>query len=335
MLLNLLMPPLCIGHNANWVAFFSLLTYHLNIGEPIMQYSILKFFQHLGNPFLDKLVEVITLFGEPLPVIAIFLLVYWCINKKEGVAIGATLVSSLLLTNTIKPIFHIERPFVKHPDIQGKRVSTATGFSFPSGHTTTGATFYPTLAQCGKPKKGWLIASIIFALLIGLSRLYLGVHWPMDVLVGFIIGLLSSLILYPLFLKVCESKKFTLSALILGVITFVVALPLAIIMTLKPELKIYYSDLMKTAILASGMFLGLFLERKHVNFSTGGTLGKKALRFSLGLVGIALISLLKLAFTGNLYFIGSLLRYGLIGFWASYLYPLIAIKVGLMNRETV
>ena len=300
-----------------------------------MQYSILKFFQQIGNPFLDKLVEVITIFGETLPIIAIVLLIYWCINKKEGVALCSTLLSSLLFINIIKPIFHIERPFVKHADITGKRVETATGFSFPSGHTTTGATFYPTLAQSEKSNKGWLIASIVFALLIGLSRLYLGVHWPMDVATGFIIGLLSAFLLYPLFLRAYEKKYFDRGVLIVGIISFIIALPLSIILTLRPELKIYYSDLMKTAILASGALIGVFLERRYVNFSTGGTLGKKALRFILGLIGVGLISLLKLAFKGNLYFIGSIIRYGLIGLWATYLYPVIAIKMGLMNRETV
>lgn len=300
-----------------------------------MQYSILKFFQLHSNPFLDKIVEIITIFGETLPIIAIVLLVYWCINKKEGVALCSTLLSSLLFINIIKPIFHIERPFVKHKDIQGKRVSTATGFSFPSGHTTTGATFYPTLAQNKKSNKGWLIASIIFAFFIGLSRLYLGVHWPLDVLAGLIIGLLSSFILYPLFLKAYDSERFTLGALITAIITLLIALPLAIILTIKPELKIYFSDLMKAAILSSGALLGVYLERKYINFSTGGTLGKKALRFIFGLVGVGLISLLKLIFTDNLYFIGCIIRYCLIGLWATYLFPLIAIKVGLMNYEKV
>ncbi len=298
-----------------------------------MQYSILKFFQQISNPFLDKVVEFITLFGETLPIISIILLVYWCINKKEGIALCSTLLSSLVFTNLVKPIFHIERPFVQHPDIVGKRVATATGFSFPSGHTTTGATFYPTLAQGEKSNKKWLFASIIFAVLIGLSRLYLGVHWPLDVIGGLIIGLLSSFLLYPMFLRTYNSKHYSSVVLIFSIVAFLLAFPLAITLTFKPEFDTYFSDLMKTSILAFGALFGLYFERKYINFSTGGTLGKKAIRFFVGIIGLGLISLLKFIFPQSLYYIGAIIRYGLIGIWATCIYPLIAIKIGIMSRE--
>lgn len=298
-----------------------------------MQFTILMFFQQLANPFLDFVSQFFTFFGESIPVIVIVLAIYWCDNKSRGFSLFMTLASSLIFVNIIKPIFHVARPFVKHPEIQGKRISTATGFSFPSGHTTTASTFYTSLALGTKNKKRWITAAIVLSVIVGISRMYLGVHWPTDVLAGFIIGLLASFLLYNFFTNFFEHKNCEITCLVVGLLCLVTSITFTVILTLNPELKINFSDLMKSLALTTGGLLGVYWDKTKINFSTSGSLGKKAVRFLVGLMGLLIISCIKFLFPGNLYFIGSLLKYSLIGLWATALFPFIAIKLNLMNHE--
>lgn len=298
-----------------------------------MQYSILLFFQKLSNPVLDFLSETLTMFGESFVVILILLYIYWCVNKNRGFALFITLLSSLTLVNIIKPIFSVERPFVKYPDITGQRIHTATGFSFPSGHTTTAATFYPSLAVSAKHKKRSLLAAMLLAILIGFTRLYLGVHYPTDVLTGLVLGLLCTFFLYPIFYRSYESKRLTRISIILSVISLVISLILCTLILINGELEIYFMDLMKMLSLSFGSLLGFYLDKKHLNFSTSGSLGKKISRYFLGILGLGLIYLTKLIFPQSLYAISSFFRYSLIGYWATFMFPYLAIKFNLMNKE--
>lgn len=298
-----------------------------------MQYSILLFFQKLSNPVLNFLSEALTMFGESFAVILILLYIYWGVNKNRGFALFITLLSSLTLVNIIKPIFSIERPFVKYPDITGQRVQTATGFSFPSGHTTTAATFYPSLAVSTNHKKHSLLAALILTVLIGLTRLYLGVHYPIDVLTGLVLGLSCTFFLYPLFYKLYENKKLTKISIMLSIINLVVSLILCILILINGELEIYFMDLMKMQSLSFGSLLGFYFDKKYLNFSTSGSIGKKISRYFLGILGLGLIYLTRLIFPQSLYAISSFFRYSMIGYWATFLFPYLAIKFNLMNRE--
>jgi Membrane-associated phospholipid phosphatase len=228
-----------------------------------MQLTVLMFFQKLSSTFLDFIAEFFTVFGEALPPLAILLAIYWCSSKKRGFALFTTLLCSLLTINIIKPVVRSDRPFVKYPRIKGKRVATATGFSFPSGHTVTAATFYPALALGQtKYRKRSLVLAFILSVLVGISRLYLGVHWPVDVVAGLAIGYLFTFLLYPVFDRLYDSRGIELFALITGIATGVLAFVLMVVLQIKPEFDTHFSDLMKMSCLAAGGMLGFFWDRK-------------------------------------------------------------------------
>lgn len=298
-----------------------------------MQYAILMFFQHIANPVLDFLAQAVTFCGETTPIILILLFTYWCIDKRKGFGTLCSLVASTIGFNILKAIFRVPRPFWKHPEIQGKRTSTATGYSFPSGHTTVAATIYPSIGVAFN--KRWIfIAGLVIAFFIGLSRNYLGVHWPLDVIVGYILGVLSAILITPLCIKFYDSDKpFTYISIGIAVLASISAIVLASLMQWTAIDKIAVSDLMKSIALTGGAFWGILLEKKYVKFDTTGLWGRKLLIFACGFAGVGIIMMLKLIIPSSFTSLGGCIRYALTGFWGTGLFPYIGTKTGLMDTE--
>lgn len=294
-----------------------------------IQISILSFFQNLSTPFLDKIVSVITMLGEQTVVIAVAALIFWCIDKKKGYSICLTLLISILSMGIFKAIFKSPRPFQVLESIKGKRLTTATGYSFPSGHTTTASSFYTGVFSSFK-KQIITVICLILIILVALSRLYLGVHWPIDVFGGLILGVGLTLLFYNKIYDLTNKKesfiKFTFWS---GIVCSIAMIILSIILFLGKGDSVGLTDLTKTIALASGAFWGSNLEYKKINFSVDGTVILKLLRFFVGFVGVMAIMLLKNVFPYTIIFIS--LRYLLVGFWIFGLYPLVGKKIRLFS----
>lgn len=153
--------------------------------------NILNFFYSIRNPILTKIMLFFTFLGkEPIIVIS-FILVIYLIRKKfrhEATLFFSILVLGFGLSNLLKVIIARQRPFI-HPLV------VETFYSFPSGHTMNAFVFYTTLAFFAfrftrKKLLSLLVSSLflILIILIGISRIYLGVHYPTDVIAGFIGG---------------------------------------------------------------------------------------------------------------------------------------------------
>lgn len=148
--------------------------------------------ESVRNPLLDRLMIGITSLGDDgwIWILATILLLIPKKTRKVGVLSAVALLGSLLINNyLIKNIVQRPRPFVTFQELQ-IIIPTPSEFSFPSGHTSSSfaaaAVFYRHL-----PKKLG-IPSVILACLIGFSRLYVGVHYPTDVLAGAVMGILLS-----------------------------------------------------------------------------------------------------------------------------------------------
>jgi undecaprenyl-diphosphatase len=256
-------------------------------------------------------------------VIAVIVAILWCFDKKKGFIICSSLLFGVTSMGTLKAIVRAPRPFTVLPSIAGKRLATATGYSFPSGHTTTAASFYAALAVNYK-KRALSIFCAIMIILVGTSRLYLGVHWPVDVFGGLVLGVSISLLAYKALGKLYEDsdKRYRFS-LIVGLVALISGCILAILLQAKAIDEVAFSDLMKTLALSGGGYLGFALEVKKINYKTDGTVMKKLLRYLVGLAGVLVIMALKLVIPSSIYYLGSLVRYALIGFWATGLYPFI------------
>ncbi len=287
-----------------------------------MQKEILLFFVNISNPILDFIANFSSLFGEQTLLILILSIVMYTYDKNKGFAICGSLVISLVSMGVLKAIFKAPRPFTVIDEIKGKRLSTATGYSFPSGHTTGAASLYSSLAFALKKRIVSILCAIII-LLVGLSRLYLGVHWPLDVEVGLILGILLSMFVYPIFETISKSteKKFKIS-LIIGISTTIIALLLSILLQANKIDSTAFSDLMKTLAFSAGGFLGIAYETKKINFNVTGSRLQKILRIVIVILGMLLIQFgLSYIIPESIYYIGAFIRYIIIGLWLTAAFP--------------
>ncbi len=149
---------------------------------------------HMGS-FTTMFASFLSLFGEELVMVLVMAL-YWCINKRLGVAVGVNLCFATCATSMIKNVVLRRRPYFDNESISClKPVDSsadiydiaAQGYSFPSGHSSSSATAYGTIAYVIR-KKWVTISMVILALLVGCSRFCLGVHYPTDVLCGWLLG---------------------------------------------------------------------------------------------------------------------------------------------------
>jgi len=298
-----------------------------------MQESIMLFFLKIANPVLDTVANLVTMFGEESFVIAFILYIFYNYNKKSGFILFSSTLYSVSAMGILKAIVRAPRPFQVLESIQGKRVQTATGYSFPSGHTTTAASSYTSLALVFQKRAVSILCAVLIAL-VGLSRLYLGVHWPNDVFGGLVLGASISMLAYrPLSMLFDDKEKRMKVNTIIGIIGFAAALVLAILLNLHTVDEVAFTDLMKTLALAGGGFLGFVFENTRVNFSTEGTWPKKIVRYLIGMGGIFAIMAAKAFIPTPFYALGSFVRYALIGLWATALSPLIGTSLRLFSAD--
>lgn len=273
--------------------------------------NIIRAIQSIANPFLDGLFQFITMFGEEAILIPLIAVIYWAFNKRMGEFIAYASLTSVLVNGAIKDIFKAKRP-IGEPGIRSLRVETATGYSFPSGHTQGTASFWSAIAIYLKNNYMYAISALII-ILVAISRLYLGVHYPKDVLFGAIFGILTSFITYKLFNKVNNKTA-------LYFITFIIFIPAL--------LYAHSADFIKGMGTFLGFALGIYVEKKYVNFSVEGKSANKILRVVIGLTILILLKVgLKAVFPNKLVF--HFLRYFIIVFFGIGLYPAIFKKLKL------
>lgn len=155
----------------------------------------------LRTPVIDKFFGLLTYFGDEKIFVVIALVIYWCISKTGGLYAMATGFTSCSVGMASKIFFHVKRPwnFAGYEEIAvGSATARANDWSFPSGHTIVSVGTFGALALWFRQK--WIrITAIVIAVLIPLTRLYLGVHTPVDILGGALLALLVMFLYLPLF----------------------------------------------------------------------------------------------------------------------------------------
>ena len=244
--------------------------------------SFLYFLEGLRNPVLDFLFSVITLCGEETVFMAIGMIVFWCVNKHDGYYLLCVGFIGTLLNQFLKMMFRIPRPWVKDPSftiVESAR-EAATGYSFPSGHTQTSVGLFGGLALRYR-QTALRVVSLVLCVLVPLSRLYLGVHTPLDVLVSTAIALGLIFGLSPLFKKASESPK-TMYAILFS-LTALMAVYLCFISLFRFPESVYLPEnvgnlvsAQKNGFTLMGCILGLLVvytvDLKWTHFETGATL---------------------------------------------------------------
>jgi len=256
--------------------------------------EIILWLQSFRSGFLDSFFEFVTMFGEELIIIAILGFIYWCYDKKTGEQIGITVFVSLVLNAFLKTLVRRYRPYVVDDRIAAIRQHTAGGYSFPSGHTQGAASIFSSLAIW--MKKRWLtILSAVIIVLVAISRMYLGVHYLSDVIVGGLLGVGISWAGYKYFSKHSVTPilyKYVLyGAISIGLIFYILTLfTIQATDTLNNAINLY-DKLESTLVMLGticGFVVGVSIEKKYVNFEQHRVLWKNLIRFVLG-VGIVML----------------------------------------------
>ena len=160
--------------------------------------DFLYFLEGLRTPWLDGIVGALTHLGGELVFLVAALIVFWCVDKRQGYYLLSVGFLGTLVNQFLKITCRIPRPWVRDPNftiVESARAE-ATGYSFPSGHSTSSVGTFGVIAT--DTRNLWVrIGALALCLLIPLTRLYLGVHTPADVLVGSAISLFFIIVLRP------------------------------------------------------------------------------------------------------------------------------------------
>jgi len=283
--------------------------------------DLMVWLQGFSGSFLTAAASAVTYLGNELLLVALIGFFYWCYDKEAGRFIGINVLCGLVLGPLVKNIALRRRPYMDVPGVrclcpvstEGDIYDVAVqGFSFPSMHASNTMMAYTSVAMCLKKRVfRHLAASVI--LLVGVSRVYLGVHFPTDVLAGWALGALVTAAVS------CAQRKGAGPLPLLAVFG-IIALP--------GWFFCKSTDFYTTYGLLCGALFGFAIEEKYVRFAVPAGIWRKLLRLAGGLaLFLVLEKGLKLPFPRALlegtsflsffircmrYFISSL---GVIGFY--------------------
>lgn len=290
--------------------------------------NFLKALSEIRSPFLDTLIQLITRLGEEVVILGVICFFYWCLNKNTAYKLGFIFFTSGMIVQGLKITCKIDRPFVIDKTLKpvGSAIETATGYSFPSGHTQSATSLYGYFALAVKNK--WLKALFVIAfLLVGFSRLYLGVHTYYDVGVSLILTLAIVFFAHLFFDRIISGKSDLFLSIALAAVSIflcVYAFILAKVGYADPK---QINDCFKSGGAGVAFAIGFFIERKYINFDVSA---KKpyiqAIKFIIGVAGALILkSGLKLIAPENI--IVDFVRYFLTILWVIALFPYLFTKV--------
>lgn len=293
--------------------------------------SLLYWLQSIRNPVLDAIFSVITRLGEETALMMVGMFILWCVNKKWGYRFFLVGMVGNTMNQLLKAIFLIPRPWVLDPDfpiVESARAA-ATGYSFPSGHTQTAAGVFGTLAVW--LRKRWVtILCIVMTLLVGFSRMYLGVHTPLDVGVSLATGLLIVVGLNWLMNR-CEGNAKATLGILLGALAF--ALVLVLYVNFAPVREANNPEFdahgQKSAWVCfgtmAGLVVGWLFDEHHLHYETKAVWWAQLLKVA---IGAALVMGVRLgmkpvlnAIFGDAQFTNGI-RYFLMAVMASVVWPM-------------
>ena len=153
--------------------------------------ALQDFRNNIGAPLVDFFSKM-TFLGELNSAIIIMAVVYWCCSKSFGSYLLMGWSGNRLTNGVLKITVCAYRPWIRDSRIipYGNSISTATGYSFPSGHTMNAATVFGGVTVRKDVPRIIRVVLFVFVVLVGFSRNYLGVHTPQDVLIGMAVGML-------------------------------------------------------------------------------------------------------------------------------------------------
>ena len=293
--------------------------------------EFLRLLEGIRTPFGDAFFSAITILGEETIFIVVGLFFFWCINKKQGYFILSVGFMGIIINQFLKLVFRIPRPWVRDPEftiVESARAE-ATGYSFPSGHTQSSVGVFGSIARINKNKilRGLCIAVCI---LVPLSRMYLGVHTPADVIVSFIIATILIFVLYPIVNKIVEKPAYMrlfflfMSVLSAAFLVYVLCFPFPADIDLH-NLESGQENAYKILGCILGLWVSYEADNRFIYFDTKAVWWSQIFKLILGLLLLLAIksglkSPLYILCNGN--YLADGIRYFLIVLFAGCLWPL-------------
>ncbi|MCB9637715.1 MAG: phosphatase PAP2 family protein [Myxococcales bacterium] len=281
-------------------------------------YQVLQSIQQWHTPWLDTFFRIFTRLGDAEGYLLLLPLIYWCWDAHFGRRMSIGILYVLLFNAVIKLLFVIPRP----SPLKIRVIGHATGPSFPSGHAQGVMTMAAYLGRLWRKPWFWLVLGIT-TLMIGFSRMYLGVHFPQDILGGWLLATLGLVLIW--LLETPLSNWLAKQSL---VIQLLLSLPL--------PLLTYFCFAGRSRVPAAaavlGFSLGVALERRFVRFSSDGSAKHRMLRYlALLPLGFIMYGLKKLLPEGDFW---RLIRYTSLGMFGTFVAPWFFIKFGIAQKET-
>jgi membrane-associated phospholipid phosphatase len=312
----------------------------------LLEINLVLIIQSLGE-WLFYIMRGLSFLGDETFFIFGLALLYWGVHSRLGLRIAVLLILSISVNTFFKVLFAYPRPFWVDSNV--KALTTETSFGFPSGHAQNSTAIWGLVERTVRRPvvSGFTIALVA---LIGLSRIYLGVHFFSDVIGGWLLGLVLLLAFLRLERKsVNWIHSFSLREKILAVVlsTLVLLIFLLVPYALQQGWELprewiaisgqaspgYTPDplLPENPFTLSGVWLGMlggaaWFTHTHGEFRSGGSVTARVLRCLIGAVGLLVIRFgLGAIFPGEADWISlflRLVRYALLGAWVSVGAPL-------------
>lgn len=299
--------------------------------------AVILWFQSWRTDVITALFQPFNWAGTETFFLVLLTLVYWTISKPVGRRLTVVFLVSAWLNSICKLAWQRPRPF----QVSGKVMPpySIDGYGLPSGHTQTATTVAAVFLA--ETRKRWgIILLLLYMFLMGISRMVHGVHYPQDVVLGWIIGILIAVILLKLesvFKPFLAEMSLGRTLLIMFVVT-VVMLGLAFSVTVDPR---SLAGMITPAAVLAGAVPGFFIETGKVRFSTRGSIGQRCLRYLVGIITALLIKeglkpVLGIINDQSLFMevLVRFVRYFLMGIWISAGAPWLFTRIRLAGRES-
>ncbi|MGD2158457.1 MAG: phosphatase PAP2 family protein [Anaerolineales bacterium] len=327
--------------------------------EPIFEsgIQIILFLQGIGD-WLTFPMTIFTFLGDEEFYLLVMPALYWCLDTRLGFNIGLILMLSGSINNILKMAFHSPRPFWISTEVQVFREEIS--FGTPSGHAQNAVVVWGTLAASIHRRWIWAIA-VALILSIGVSRMVLAIHFPLDVLIGWLVGMivLWAFLTYrqsvttwlsnqSASVKVFIALTISLLLILLGVISLItlgdwsipenwIQTALINIPNSDPIEPLSLSGLITTAGALFGLATGYIIVSDRMGFDPGGVWWKRLLRYLIGVVGVIGIwaGLDALFPEGQTLLAYSLryVRYCLVGVWVTGIAPELFMRLNLAKSK--
>ena len=289
--------------------------------------ELLQLFQKIRLPILNEFMLLITEFGGEIAFLVTAIIVFWCFDKRHGYFIMCVGFVGTIVSQFMKLWFRIPRPWVKEPGIaMEEAIGDAGGYSFPSGHSQTSVGTFGSLALTVKNKIIRAIC-IAIAVLVPVSRMYVGVHTPLDVGVGALIALVLMFAVRPF----VYSDKKCMMPILIGILSTLTIAYLSFVFLYDFPSDVDATNLIhgqENACTMAGCIVGMIVvylvDEKWLHFPTKAIWWAQIIKIAIGL---CLILAVKSGMKGilNGFFgdmAGRAVRYFLIVLVAGVLWPM-------------